>query len=983
MLKYLLLFCISVAVLYSQEDSTYLKPSSFEGLHFYAGYIENEFQTLDPMLGKELKLFIATKEESNINVKFPGEPAPFEYNIPGDSVVVIPVSQSLEHVESEKKENKLIEITSDVPITVYGFSSQKHTSDSYSAIPVANWGKEYYVMSMPNDRYSINKPPATRQDSIRDLTPRQSEFLIMAAYDNTTVSFTPTALTHKGKQAGRTYTITLDEGESYMVQSYPLGRGMGDLSGTKVTSDKPIGLISGHQRTSIPIGLNTGLDSKDHLIEMLMPAESWGRKYVSVPFGVTPVGDYFKISGKEEDTFVAKESSSGNESYDLNTTNFIKVIQKQKEPALWTSNKPVQIAQFMMRTNQEITSDQYDPCMVMLPPVEQYVSRVIFHTPGVFYNPEQYDAHYVTIIVNEDALSNIKLNGELLDTTTSINSKEIGESGLYWEKIKLSKGTHLLSTEAGKFSGVLFGHGKYDSYAMVLGASLTNPTYDDSLSPSLNFEKECFTVTGSIADDKGQQNSGIAYAFIRDDKTRNFDVEIDKIEPNDTEINFSAEPADIFKNGQFTIDYYDKSGNFGSFTYKHDSVNIDVPGQITHNSLDWKDSTCFNYDITNLGLDSLELLEVSLTQTDDRIKLYTSEPTPKYINSNGSFPFKLCFAPNGDSSFIKTSINVVFECGIEFEIPVEGGISAPDFLTEGHDFGKLLVGENICDVYKLINIGNVPVRIDSLRVTGDAAQFIIDYSKLPDTIAPKDTLDVPVCFNPSEKDQFSIEIYAYNNKNLSNKAIFTGQGIAPDVESFVVDFGKRRIGTTNDTSKTIKNEGNSDILLNFELFTQNTHNNSIADSLRNIKNLPLSPGETSDMEFIFEPVDTGKYQFAAKIRTSWDLHPPLTFEVKGIGTVPVVNTYNVDFGTRQLYTETTNVFDLVSSNGNEKLHIQKADVLSGDPANFDLDLNSFNDLRIDQGDTFKLPVTYKPKTQGGHKLVLGLLNDAYPNYRYN
>ena len=50
---------------------------------------------------------------------------------------------------SEEISPASIEIESDVPITIYGLNSIQASSDMFAAIPIANWGTEYMVVSFP------------------------------------------------------------------------------------------------------------------------------------------------------------------------------------------------------------------------------------------------------------------------------------------------------------------------------------------------------------------------------------------------------------------------------------------------------------------------------------------------------------------------------------------------------------------------------------------------------------------------------------------------------------------------------------------------------------------------------------------------------------------------------------------------------------------------------------------------------------------
>ena len=53
---------------------------------------------------------------------------------------------------------------------------------------------------------------------------------------------------------------------------------VGDLSGTHIKSTQKVAVLSGNIRTSVGQG-----SSRDHLVTMLPPIESWGNTYCTVP----------------------------------------------------------------------------------------------------------------------------------------------------------------------------------------------------------------------------------------------------------------------------------------------------------------------------------------------------------------------------------------------------------------------------------------------------------------------------------------------------------------------------------------------------------------------------------------------------------------------------------------------------------------------------------------------------------------------------
>src|SRR5205823_50680 len=62
--------------------------------------------------------------------------------------------------------------------------------------------------------------------------------------------------------------------------------------GSLITADKPVGVLSGHVRTSVTSDTNL---SKDHVIEMLPPINTLGKRYMAVPFARRQGGDVLRV----------------------------------------------------------------------------------------------------------------------------------------------------------------------------------------------------------------------------------------------------------------------------------------------------------------------------------------------------------------------------------------------------------------------------------------------------------------------------------------------------------------------------------------------------------------------------------------------------------------------------------------------------------------------------------------------------------------
>jgi hypothetical protein len=971
---YLQVTAIILLIMLSSQKLISQKTSSFEGQHFFVSFMQNETRILYPGVGIELQIFIATNDPAVVNVNIPTI-SNTNYNINKDGILTLDMKAISELRQSETILRKGIEISSDVPVSVYVFSSQDRTSDLYAAIPVPFWGTEYVAVSFPNDQYI--QPYYNEIDSLQNFEPRQSEFEIMAAYDSTSIDIIPAAITELGKQVGRTYSIMLNKGECYLVKSYKASIGLGDLSGSIVRGNKPFGFLSGHVRTAIPNTLGNPMNSKNHLVEMLSPTSSWGKRYVSVPFGTNKKGDFFKVLNIKPNTTVTLTTNSMQKIVTLTDPGSFATFSKINEPAVWQSDEPVEISQSMMHTEDEFIPILYDPCLVMLPPAEQYVNKILFQTPGnSLNNPKQFDSNFVSVVAEESALSDIQLDGILLNSFTRISSQKIVSTNLYWTNIKLKSGKHEISSVNGKFSGIVFAMGDADSYATALGTSLNNVLYPDTLPPEFSLLEDCGRLQGTIHDDADTNSTGFSVVTVNADSTFNYKYTITGMSDTSKVVEFQAEPINYFADGRIIVYAIDKNGNMSRFEYDYKGKFIDATGNIDFTGLNITDTICVDAYIINLSEEDLVLDDI--LSNDVRVVPKEDFSFPATMNPGGRLDFKVCYYPDGDSTKISGLLTYRFHC-MDSAIAVRGSIEAPGILAIGHDFGDVLVGDTICSYIYLVNTGNVPLDADSLLIMNYLSEYKFDTTGIfPRKMYPGDTLRIRVCYMPMARQRDSLGFTCLNNKNLPNNASVTGNGVAPLFESIVIDWKGRRLQTKNDTTAYIVNKGNSKGKISFigKIFDTGIFDDSFIPLL----DTELLPGDTLRLPVWFFPMDTIQYHSSVICNVDWHLHPALNIDLYGWGTLPVIDTVDVDFDTVKVNTSRDSIITMIFSTGNEALTIDSIVPIAGDSASFIIDYNKLKNLKLPIYTSYSIPITFHPDTIGTHILRLEITDDAAPSY---
>lgn len=367
-------------------------------------------------------------------------------------------------------------VTSENEVTVYALSQAIKTSDAFLTLPTDALGTEYYVMSYHSD----GTPTGTSSISTQS-TP--SQCAVVATDSDTKVHIIPSTPTVIGGIAPR--DITLQKGEVYLLQTAITQVILrGDLTGTKITSTKPIAVFGGHQRAKIPLENANDLTSRDFLCEEMPPVTTWGKNYFITPYpqptSVAKFGsDIYRVLASEDNTILS-----------LNGTAIATLKKGQYYEAPLTqagfisASLPILVAQFK-KTSLEASSPNNatipsDPFMMIIPPREQYLKQyrctnAQVREPGS--TTITYTEQYMTIIVRKTALDSVRIDGKKIapfriDDIPFAPSLNLCIPYVYaW--IRVADGVHSLEASV-PFGLLVYGYGTANSYGYVGGMALNN-----------------------------------------------------------------------------------------------------------------------------------------------------------------------------------------------------------------------------------------------------------------------------------------------------------------------------------------------------------------------------------------------------------------------------------------------------------------------------------------------------------------------------
>jgi len=383
-----------------------------------------------------------------------------DFSVPHHSAITLTIDyREVEPMSSQEVVSKAIHLVSDLPVSVYTLNYENLSSDAALIFPTQTLGTDYYAMCYT--------PAPTNYSYQTGVLPigKNSEFVVAAIHDQTTVLITPSVDTDKGNEAGIVFDVELNQGDIYQVQSMNFidsPEGEGDLTGSHIQSDKPIAVYSGNLATQVPHGIN----AKDHLYEQMIPLSKWGRNYYTIPLKTRDY-DVFRVLAGYNNTKiyindVLTATLDASEFYEFNT-------QGNNNPVHVHSNKLISLAHFSCGKN--IGATLADPFMVMLNPVNQMVDSTNF----VAFESSVITNYYVNILTRIDDKDKIYFDdAPLLAEFTDIPNSEYA----YVQKT-IVEGVHSLNTsEVGHgYSAYVYGYGDLESYGYMVGVNL-NTTLD-------------------------------------------------------------------------------------------------------------------------------------------------------------------------------------------------------------------------------------------------------------------------------------------------------------------------------------------------------------------------------------------------------------------------------------------------------------------------------------------------------------------------
>ena len=420
------------------------------GSHYYLGFLTNYPKENN---SKIISILLATTEVYPVSyyIEAPGVGYYHKGIISADNEVILNLPSSVE-VSLHSDQDKGIHLTtSSDNVTVIGQNLESYTSDSFFALPIIELDDVYvyYGMSVQSGGRSTILIVGTENNIMMNLTTTQSVSISVG----NTVTYLIT---------GRQYSFVVNRLQTVYIES------IYDLTGTKIVTDRPVSVFSGHDCANVPWNVSYC----DHLIEQIPPVTLWGKAYYTSPLA-NKISYTIKVLAAYSSTTVNIYCNNTLESYSLNEGQFINKISQMNKYCAIKSNQKVLVVQLSHGGSEEDINNYGDPMMTLVPDTNQYLNQFDFST---IRGPSGYN-HHVNIIVMtqyyQPNMTYLRAGGVNRSLATQqwvpIQVNSITEA--YATEVRIPEGiNHIIHTDpAAQMTVIVYGFKRHESYGHIGG----------------------------------------------------------------------------------------------------------------------------------------------------------------------------------------------------------------------------------------------------------------------------------------------------------------------------------------------------------------------------------------------------------------------------------------------------------------------------------------------------------------------------------
>ncbi|MBL7999147.1 MAG: choice-of-anchor D domain-containing protein, partial [Candidatus Kapabacteria bacterium] len=850
-----------------------------------------------------------------------------------------------------------VRIRAGAPIVVYGVTRFDFTSDSFLALPVQAFGREYIVSSMADMSWmygGLSLP---------------SETCVVAAYDNTNVTFTlggnAVTRTSGGMRTGQTKTWTLNRGDVLVLANAGDSK-EGDMSGSKVIASKPVGVVSGNQCANVP----TSIRWCDFISEMELPTNTWGKNYHIPRFDLRTNSYMMKVFASQPNTKLFRNGSYWRQITTAGGVEGSGYIYERSDASgnnvvTLSADKPINCTVF--NPGQEDDNISTDPYQMVIYPVEQYQKEIIFCTPGI-RGGRGFARNYLHVVYEMTASNTVP---DDLEFGTSVNGK------INWQKFTAVFGAQTGRIFPGKINGKTYAHkfvtlpgdnvyrmrcskpfaayssggSDYDSYGHPTSAALAVLT-GDTMAPIPRYVIECdgsvgytkeATVTDTVnADAEKIANLGMVYL---NSESKNYEIEVkDFVAGESIGTTWKLRVVNPDTDAVAIVHFIDRALNEKVDTIRYQARRISiVPSDLNFGLVRKGETKTGSLQVKNEGTSEITVSRLELkglAQAKGKFVILNN-PIPFKLQPNETKDVTIQFTGDEEGDF-KDSIGVGDDCIFRYRRLVLATVGEPIINTSKVvNFGTQVVNvKSDAKIFTVFSEGTVKLTLSGM--TGPTPQenvFTFDqadadfFTQLSGTNTyilnargvtggNGDKRQFNVYFTPTAEKDYTAKLTFSSDANRIDSVIeLNGKGVKAGLTANIVEYGRRRMAAdgskryATDVANVVaevilSNSGSSQVTISdVKPISANAAKFNVDI---NAMKITIPAGEKRTFPISYIPTatshDTLKLEF---INTSTDTP---VFMATGTGILPRITFPDVDFGTVVSGSNRANTKDFVITN---------------------------------------------------------------------
>jgi hypothetical protein len=677
-------------------------------------------------------------------------------------------------------------LDADAPVLVTCYIQTRSGAEAWTPLPIEAWGQNYFAAMVPGD--IIYDLSLSNNKLIKKPRPAESKVLVVAAYDSTMVSIAPSGRMNPSFP----YTIRLDAGQAYQFQSFvdtaiTSPAQQADLGGSRITSTRPVGVITGNSRGPVADDLAGQLRNsyKNPFIEALAPAEQHGKEFVYMPTSdvrrttTKRAAEFARIYGTSPGTTTGYRRLTNGliDSFTVTEGAFKQLEFDRTSPAVRiTTTRP---AQAMMHSSAVVVStgtsfDVWSGGMTELVPREQWTSFAPISIPVDISGME----HFVNVVTDAASAGDIyRQDGSLFP----FNQGTIPGTNLVWGTVQISASMPfwIEGRDGALFSAVSYGLSKGNESS---GTTRTVPWYKETIALAYNHaiapHRRVLSAGDSLHIDSVRDCSGTRFtlrslssspAGLRSVTLESpLNARIVSFAPNvyvnAPVVTISVAPVDPLRDAHGRVRIEDRTGKIWlvEFDYHAEKLLLAPGSRLDLGEMMTGESARGDVMITNPTGVAERIRSIRLIAGDRDLSIVSTLPTfPAVIGANGSLPITIEAAPRTSPARFTDTLRVELEC-TTWSIPVTMESVEPCIDIADLSFDTIPVRESRQLPLKICNSGRGrltfhPVREDSIIVWSDR-RFSVStaYQNLLRTasLGPGECITIQVLFNSSQAGTF-------------------------------------------------------------------------------------------------------------------------------------------------------------------------------------------------------------------------------------